>query len=224
MMSVVHVPAGEYEIGDESIPNASPRHRRRLGEFWIDARPVSWAHFEGFVAGGGFEDDALWIDAGARPTSIDQRHKQLLPREGFLRIGGVFQLASIRDLPITGLTWFEAVAVARFYGARLAFETEWEAAMSLNSGCLPTIGFLQEWAADVFTPRYWRADFESAGVPWQAGTDGEVTVRGVAPEDLYHHVSLRVGRPPDSNHPYRGFRRVWNRAPEESQIIASWKG
>jgi len=226
---VIHIPAGEHAIGDESIPNASPRHRRKLAAFWIDARPVSWAHFEVFVAAGGYHDDELWRDSQGgdlpqvRPDSVDQRHKQLLPREGLLRLGEVLQMQSPRELPITGLTWFEALGLARFYGARLAFETEWEAAMAASAGCLVAIGLLQEWTADAFTPRYWRADFDRVGVPWAAAAEGDVVVRGAAPEDLYHHVSVRVGRPPGVGHPYRGFRRVWNSRPTETQIVAAWR-
>src|SRR5687768_7426922 len=120
------VSTGEYDVGDDSIPNASPRHRRHLESFWIDSEPVSWAHFETFVAGGGYGDESLWTDAAgnptstARPTSVDAHHRQLLS----LGRGWVGRRSEgrTREQPITGLSWFEAGAIARFYGARLPFE------------------------------------------------------------------------------------------------------
>jgi formylglycine-generating enzyme required for sulfatase activity len=220
----VQIPAGEYPIGDDSIPNATPRHRRALQTFWIDAEPVTWAHFELFLTAGGFADETLWVDAEAnalpdsRPGSIDAHHRQLLSA---FRAAERKDPGPLRDRPATGLSWYEAAAVARFFGARLPFEVEWEAAM--NVAAPSYVGRLQEWTADGFAPRYWRADFDRVGVPWVAGGPAHVVVRGAAPEDLYHHVCFRFGADPASRHPHRAFRRAWDAEPTETQLFGGWR-
>lgn len=230
----VLIPTGEYPIGDDSIPNASPHHRRHLNEFWIDAQPVSWAQYEVFVAGGGYGDESLWADVDGnpflneRPSSVDSHHRDLL---GQVRSAADRnRMASVRERPVTGLSWYEAWVVARFYGARLPFEIEWEAAMTApSSACADSltssnaVGSFQEWTADNFTPRYWRADFARVGVPWVVSGAGHAVVRGAAPEDLYHHVCFRMGSEPGTRHARRTFRRVWDASPTDAQVLGNWR-
>jgi formylglycine-generating enzyme required for sulfatase activity len=229
----IQIPAGEYPIGDDVIPNATPRHRRSLQTFWIDAEPVSWGHVELFIAAGGFADEMLWVGQEAnalpdwRPVSVDAHHRLLL---NSIRATDRTDSRPLRERPVTGLTWYEASALAQFFGARLPFEVEWEAAMNVaastagrDSRHTSYVGRLQEWTADGFTPRYWRADFDRVGVPWVAGGPAHVVVRGAAPEDLYHHVCFRFGADPASRHPHRGLRRAWDAEPTETQLFGGWR-
>jgi len=59
----VHVEAGTYSIGNDSIPQAGPRHQVSLNEFWIDAFAVSLAHLEVFIASGGYFESRWWSDS-----------------------------------------------------------------------------------------------------------------------------------------------------------------
>lgn len=244
---VVEIPADEYEIGDESVPNASPRHRRlQRKSIWIDARPVSWGLFEEYVAGGGYGRNELWPPLTARSGidafgPIDLRCQTLLRQSELCWQVDAFNEWKSLDNPATGLSWFEAYSVAKFYGARLPFEVEWEIAMRnytssktekrkcsaipwcafslTDRGCVDTRGTLQEWTLDGFQPQYWRADFNRTGIPWapETHTTG-VSIRGSSPIDTHSHVCFRVGRPPDEGHPYRGFRRVWDYPPSPRQV------
>ena len=232
MFEVIEIPPGQYLIGDESIPNAGPQHRRKLTQsVWIDARPVSWEHFECFVQAGGYSPELL------KGKSVDQRMRQLIDQFDEINPPRGNSSESALSQPITGLTWFEAAKLAEFYRARLPYEIEWEIvnAGSLKGGAAVTdrpgrggfamlIGSLQEWTLDAFSKAYWRADFDKRGVAWNqklAGTD--VAIRGAGPDDMFRHVSYRFASSPDDGHIHRGFRRVWESRPTKAEIVPSWK-
>lgn len=247
MTSVVEVAAGEFDIGDELIPNASPRHRRRIGEsIWIDAAPITWAHFESFVVAGGYRRADLWVDATGTPfpwsrdETVDSRCREVL---GLAR-GQHTQLLRSQlglDKPLTGINWFEASAIARFYHARLPFEVEWEVAMRQSRSssktrpsesplgdlnrCHSFVGTLQEWTGDAFSSKYWRSDFGSTGVPWSASaaSDAAVVVRGASADDLVQDVCFRRGESPAAGYPLRTFRRVWDQRPTAQAIEPIWR-
>lgn len=240
-MDVAEVPAGDFIIGNDSIPNAGPRVPRRIdASFWIDTRPVTWDHFEVFVAGGGYGRTDLWNIAkeinAVRASSVDTRICDLF---ALATKWHDIQSHKLSD-PVIGLTWFEATAVAAFFGARLPYEIEWEIAHSIPAathsstpqpqgnrsqfGCEIFIGKLQEWTLDAYSRMYFRADYRVRGVPWGPHlNDIGVVVRGAAPEDLYQHVSYRTMAAPELGHAKRGFRRVWDVAPSREQIEPSWR-
>ena len=241
MSDVVQLPIGAYLIGDDSIPNAQPRHRRELCETaWIDARPVSWAHFEVFVEGGGYTRELL---QQCNFDSVDGRIRGILAQHVELKKQGLVPRKGATSNPVTGLTWFEAAAVAKFYRARLPYELEWEIANSgsvkgedvsqedsTNSitrsrlGCSVFIGRLQEWTLDAFSKTYWRADLKKRGNDWrpELGAAG-VSVRGAGPDDIFRDVSYRFMSAPYEINAFRGFRRVWDDAPSIEDIQPSWR-
>ena len=248
MLIPVEVSPGFYEIGSEDVPNASPRHRRRIGEaFWIDSAPLTWAHYEAFVAAGGYARDELWVDGEGcseiRPKSVDSRVRTLISDSREFRQSCRVAATLARGCPLTGVSWFEAAAICRFYGARLPFEVEWEVAMQgarsvfadlkdsqlfdcpiSQWGCSLLLGLLQEWTVDAFNAKYWRADADRRGVPWSPTTSvRDVTVRGAAPQDLHRHISSRKGHEPKSSHPFRGFRRVWDSCPSADIASPAWR-
>ena len=146
------LPAGTYWIGSDGHKNASPRHVRRFaGDVWLDCDLVTWLDFAGFVTGGGYADDAWWRTADdasfpetARPSSVDARCEAV--RGLTLSAAPPVWTRPRGDLPLLGLTWFEAAAVCHFFNARLPFETEWEAATTsglLNATVAGPVA--QEW-------------------------------------------------------------------------------
>lgn len=249
MFEAIRIPPGHYAIGDESVPNAAPSHRRRLwSEFWIDATPVSWSHYEVFVAAGSYAREDFWTEhiagGGKCPAvaSVDKRCEAIFEATVAGRVNWPEGAQKSRDLPVMGLSWYEAFAVARFYHARLPFEAEWEGAMSRHPdgnerlsrpqgpwpdcvasrfGCFSLHHVMEEWMADAFSPRYWRADFNKRGVEWKSGS--QVSVRGASPNELYQHQSFRFGDKPESASPFRGFRRVWDREPSAADVSALWR-
>ena len=239
MSAVAQISAGCYQIGSDTIPCAGPRHHDRVvTPFWIDSTPVTWAHYEVFVAAGGYDRNDLWCDlelqsgTRIRPESVDDRCRTLLEATCECSKSCRPFADMLRDCPLTGITWFEAMVLCRFFGARLPFEVEWEAAMQgtrnrsphppiglwrafgeSRFGCKLLIGVIQEWTTDAYLPRYFPGTAKSAGTAWAASSGpSEVSVRGATSQDLYQDVSFRSGYLPSGTSPFRGFRRVWRGA------------
>jgi formylglycine-generating enzyme required for sulfatase activity len=212
---------GEYWIGDDAVATSAPRHLRRFrADAWIEAGYTRWADFETFAAAGGYADERLWRDdvghpfpTGCRPASVDGRCEAI--REATL--AGVPQ--SWQDsgpgpsMPLLGLTWFEAMALSRFFGGRLPFEAEWEAAVIARVVAAgdDVEGRFQEWTGDGYVGRYWRADEAVRGRPWTTGR--QVVARGYAIGEPTLAKTARRGVDPAVGSRHRGFRRAWDRDP-----------
>jgi formylglycine-generating enzyme required for sulfatase activity len=212
------LPAGTYWIGSDGVNNASPRHVRRFAlDVWLDCDLVTWLDFASFVTGGGYADAAWWRTAdgasfpeGARPNSVDARCEAV---RGLTLAAAPPEWTRPRgDLPVLGLTWFEAAAVCNFFNARLPFEAEWEAATT--SGVLgdsAAVPAAQEWCLDAYASRYWRADAGIRGRAWHVGQ--QVVLRGHAAGEPAVGATARRSADPAVGGAGRGFRRAWERDP-----------
>ncbi|BDG07934.1 ergothioneine biosynthesis protein EgtB [Anaeromyxobacter paludicola] len=131
------LPGGLVEVGDGgagfAFDNERPRHRAFLEPFALAARPVSNGEVAEFVAEGGYRRPELWLSDGFAAVKARGWEAPLYWEPdggGFAE----FTLAGTRpldlDAPAAHLSFFEADAVARFLGARLPTEEEWEAAAS----------------------------------------------------------------------------------------------
>jgi iron(II)-dependent oxidoreductase len=144
----VEIEAGAAEIGDAgegfAYDNERPRHAVELSSYRIDRAPVTNARFLEFVEDGGYRRAELWSPEGW----------EIREREGWERPlywtadGGERRFESVAplepELPVMHVSWFEADAYARWRGARLPTEAEWErAAGELGSerGALDQLGF-----------------------------------------------------------------------------------
>ena len=147
-------PGGLVEIGhgeghgDFHFDNEAPRHRVWLEPFGLATQLVSNADFEAFVAAGGYRRPELWMSEG---WALAQQRGWQAPR--YWRGGDAFTLAGRqrRDpaAPVRHLSWFEADAYARWAGARLPSEAEWE----LLAPTLPqAFGVLWQWTASPYRP------------------------------------------------------------------------
>jgi ergothioneine biosynthesis protein EgtB len=130
--------------------NETPRHRQWLEPFELAARLVRNAELEAFIADGGYRRPELWMSEGWAEA---QRRGWQAPR--YWRAEAEFSLAGLRprdpQAPVRHLSWFEADAYARWAGARLPSEAEWEHAVSVAS--LPeAFGLLWQWTASPYRP------------------------------------------------------------------------
>lgn len=250
MSAIAQISPGCYQIGSDTIPCAGPRHHSRLvAPVWIDSTPMTWAHYEVFVAAGGYDRSDLWCDlehqtgTRIRPESVDNRCGALLEATSECSRSSRLFAEMSRHCPLTGITWFEAIALCRFFDARLPFEAEWEVAMQgtrnrppnpsvgpwgafreSKCGCRLLIGAIQEWTADAYLPRHFPGTAKVVGRVWTPSSNlSEVTVRGAASQDLYHDVSFRFGCQPSSCSSFRGCRRVWDTVPPPEKIDAIWR-
>ncbi len=129
----IHRPEGLYETGHGggsfSFDNERPRHRVFLEAHALADRLATNGEFRAFIDAGGYTRPELWLDAGWETVS---RHGWSQPfywrGEGDAR--REFTLAGERPLvdeePVSHLSFFEADAFARWSGARLPSEAEWE--------------------------------------------------------------------------------------------------
>ena len=111
--------------------NESPRHRVLVPAHALASRPVSNAEYRAFIEDGGYRKAALWMSEGFSRIQREGWARPLYWDEGLQR---EFTLGGMRDIdphaPVCHISYFEADAYARWAGARLPTEFEWEAAAS----------------------------------------------------------------------------------------------
>ena len=136
-MRFVAFDGGVVTIGadDEgfAFDNERPRHRVWLEPFAISDRLVTVRELKAFVADGGYRTASLWLSDG---WDAVQSEKIAAPLYAKMDGGAlvVFGLDGTRealdDEPVTHVGFYEADAIARWLGARLPSEAEWEIAAS----------------------------------------------------------------------------------------------
>ena len=162
---MVQLAGGTYLFGPEQgfqVPR--PARQVTVGPFWIDAREVSNADFEAFVAATGYETDAERIGnaavfdpalgaAGEAPWVLvdgaDWRHP----------LGPGSSIENRKEHPVVQVSWTDAQAYAQWRGRRLASDEEWE--FAARGGLL---GQLYPWGdvlepAGEFRANYWQGEF-----------------------------------------------------------------
>ena len=116
-----------------AFDNEGPRHRALVGPFLIASRLVTNADYALFLGDRGYERSELWLSDGwacrkeggwRAPLYWEDDDDQR--REFTMRGTAALDLHA----PVTHLSFYEADAYARWYGARLPTEEEWEVAAS----------------------------------------------------------------------------------------------
>ena len=140
---------GIAEIGHAgdgfAYDNESPRHRELLHPHAIANRCVTNAEFREFIDDGGYRDPVLWLSEGWDTVCRDGWSHPLYwddALETRFTLGG--RLPIDASAPVCHVSFFEADAFARWAGARLPAEAEWEAMAQdlpvegnfVDSGCL----------------------------------------------------------------------------------------
>ncbi|MEB3276694.1 MAG: ergothioneine biosynthesis protein EgtB [Cyanobacteriota bacterium] len=138
-------PAGEQGF---HFDNEAPRHRVWQEPFALAGTLVRNDAIDAFIADGGYRRPELWLSEG---WALVQQRGWQAPR--YWREADEFTLAGRRRrdpaAPVRHLSWFEADAYARWAGARLPSEAEWE----LLAGVLPqAFGVLWQWTASPYRP------------------------------------------------------------------------
>ena len=126
---------GPTEIGHAGagfrFDNEVPRHRAWVAPFLLAARPVTQAEYAAFIDDGGYRRPELWLSLG---WDIVGAQGWTAPPYWTREDGGwtTFTLdgriAAEPHAPVAHVSYFEADAFARWAGARLPTEAEWEIA------------------------------------------------------------------------------------------------
>ena len=172
------VAGGLHEIGhagpDFAFDNEGPRHKVHLEDFELAQRLVTNAEYQEFVDDGGYAEPEHWLSDG---WSVVQERGWQEPSY-WLEDGEVQTLAGreTRDpnAPVTHLSAYEADAFARWAGARLPTEAEWEVVAATrpvkgnfvetqrfhpraledegDDGVLQLFGDVWEWTSSAYSP------------------------------------------------------------------------
>lgn len=143
----IYFEGGIHKIGHSgagfSFDNEGPRHEVLLRLFRLASRLVTNAEFLQFMNDGGYRRPELWLSDGWDALCAQGWKSPLYWEED----GGrwfEFTLSGMRELdpasPVCHVSYYEADAYARWAGARLPREEEWEVAAAQN----PSTGTLLE--------------------------------------------------------------------------------
>jgi ergothioneine biosynthesis protein EgtB len=129
-----------------AFDNECPEHRVFVDAFELASRPVTNGEYLAFIADGGYERPEPWLADG---WATVQREGWRAPLYWSEEPDGwsVFTLCGTQPVrpedPVCHVSYFEADAYARWAGARLPTEAEWETAAGgslegnfVESGCL----------------------------------------------------------------------------------------
>ncbi|MFN9952519.1 MAG: SUMF1/EgtB/PvdO family nonheme iron enzyme, partial [bacterium] len=143
-------PGGLVSIGHPGddpgfhFDNEAPRHRVWLEPFALARGLVTNAEYAAFIADGGYARPELWMSEG---WAVACARGWQAPR--YWRGDAEFTLAGLRprppQAPVRHLSWFEADAYARWAGARLPSEAEWEVLAGSGDHLAMAFGLLWQW-------------------------------------------------------------------------------
>ncbi len=127
LTEMVEIPAGDLIMGSNEIyaqDNERPAHKVHLETYWIDRYPVTCQQYQEFIQAGGYQNYNYWSEAGWQWLQVNPVSHPLYWSDS----------PEWRELPVCGVSYYEAEAYANFAGKRLPTEAEWEKAATNNNG------------------------------------------------------------------------------------------
>lgn len=169
---------GVARIGDEgrgfAFDNERPRHDVLVRPFALASRAVTCGEYRAFIEDGGYTRPELWLSDGWSWVNANDVRTPAYWLDG----DRLFSLEGARPIadaePVCHVSYYEADAYARWAGARLPSEAEWEIAASAREpaldgafaddaalhplaarsggGAAQMLGDVWEWTASAYAP------------------------------------------------------------------------
>ncbi len=142
LTEMVVIPGGSYLRGsNDGARDEMPRHPVKLPSFALDVHAVTNEQFVRFLQAMGGEKDHNNNDIiRLRDSRIKRSNGKLIIESGYAKH------------PVVGVTWYGAVAYAKWIGKRLPTEAEWEAAASAGKEAhFPTGADIERSQANFFS-------------------------------------------------------------------------
>lgn len=207
---MVFVPVDTFKSPASGTIKGSP--------FWLDRFEVTNRQFQAFVDAGGFTERRWW------PPGITEKTMAALVdstgHPGPSTWSNGHYPAGKDDLPVGGVSWYEAAAYAAFVGKSLPTSAHWEAAA--NFAHFSTILRLSNMSTTGPAPvglfqglgRYGAYDMAGNVTEWCSNARGERrVVRGGSWLDPHYMYMTPDAAPPSDRGEIRGFRCVLYTAP-----------
>jgi ergothioneine biosynthesis protein EgtB len=216
-----------------SFDNEGPRHRVFLGPYRLASRLVTNGEYKAFIDDGGYHRGDLWLSLGWATAKQEKWQAPLYwVREG--QQWWNHTLSGMRPVedadPVCHISFFEADAYARWAGARLPSEDEWEdasesvevdgnfvdagrfrtvPAKTEESGLSQMFGDVWEWTRSAYLP--YPGYYPSAGALGEYNGKfmcNQFVLRGGSCATPRSHIrrTYRNFFPPDARWQFTGFR------------------
>jgi formylglycine-generating enzyme required for sulfatase activity len=199
LTEMVIIPEGTYHRGsNHGARDEMPRHAIHLDSFALDVHPVTNEQFVRFLEAMGGEKDVNNNDIiRLRDSRIKRSAGKLNIESGYARH------------PVVGVTWYGAVAYAKWVGKRLPTEAEWEAAApgGLEECIYPTGADIERTQANFFSSD------TTAVMSYPANAYGLYDMAGNVYEWCqdwydYQYYNMSIQEPNNPKGPLQGVYRI----------------
>lgn len=166
---MVYFKGGTFTMGSNTGPaNERPAHKVTVKPFGMDKSPVTVGDFRRFIKATGYiTQAAAFGDSGV--FNLEQSRWVLVPGANWEYPFGPNGPKADDNMPVTHVSWNDAVAYAKWEGKRLPTEAEWEYAAT----CSGTSKTKYSWGNDlIMGGKYMANVWQGDGIMDKQGADG----------------------------------------------------